>query len=70
MERLLIRFIALILALVVCGAVIVALVGLNPVDVYKADLGRSRWDLRDVCGRLSRDTMVLVLYLHRPGTCI
>ena len=35
-ERLLIRFIALILALIVCGAVIVALVKMNPVDVYKA----------------------------------
>ena len=34
-ERLLIRFIALILALIVCGAVIVALVKMNPVDVYK-----------------------------------
>ena len=39
-ERLLIRFIALILALVVCGAVIVALVKMNPVDVYKAVCGR------------------------------
>ena len=35
-ERLLIRFIALLLALIVCGAVIVALVKMNPVDVYKA----------------------------------
>ena len=35
-ERLLIRFIALIPALIVCGAVIVALVKMNPVDVYKA----------------------------------
>ena len=31
-ERLLIRFIALILALIVCGAVIVALVKMNPVE--------------------------------------
>lgn len=49
-ERLLIRFIALILALIVCGAVIVALVKMNPVDVYKAI-----WDgamgSNAVCGR-------------------
>ena len=37
-RQLLIRFIALILALIVCGAVIVALVKMNPVDVYKACL--------------------------------
>ena len=45
-ERLLIRFIALILALIVCGAVIVALVKMNPVDVYK-----ERWDRNVVSGR-------------------
>ena len=45
-ERLLIRFIALILALIVCGAVIVALVKMNPVDVYKAI-----WDRNVVSGR-------------------
>ena len=33
-ERLLIRFIALILALIVCGAVIVALVKMNPVVMF------------------------------------
>ena len=41
-ERLLIRFIALILALIVCGAVIVALVKMNPVDVYKQMSGKKR----------------------------
>ena len=35
-ERLGVRFIALILSLIVCGAVIVALVKMNPVDVYRA----------------------------------
>lgn len=50
-ERLLIRFIALILALIVCGAVIVALVKMNPVDVYKAISGMEQWDRNVVSGR-------------------
>ena len=49
-ERLLIRFIALILALIVCGAVIVALVRMNPVDVYKAS-GMEQLDQNAVSGR-------------------
>ena len=49
-ERLLIRFIALILALIVCGAVIVALVKMNPVDVYKA-IWMVQWDRNVVSGR-------------------
>ena len=49
-ERLLIRFIALILALIVCGAVIVALVKMNPVDVYKACLLYTSPSPRDISG--------------------
>lgn len=45
-ERLLIRFIALILALIVCGAVIVALVKMNPI-MERSD--RSDPDSRNVC---------------------
>ena len=35
-KRLLIRIIALVLALIVCAGVIFALVKMNPMDVYKA----------------------------------
>ena len=57
-ERLLIRFIALILALIVCGAVIVALVKMNPVDVYKA-----------IWADYTRYNGTAV-YFHWSGTCI
>ena len=58
-ERLLIRFIALILALVVCGAVIVALVKMNPVDVYKAIWDGAMGSERRLWQTI-RDTMVLL----------
>ena len=58
-ERLLIRFIALILALIVCGAVIVALVKMNPVDVLLSSCYDLCWGQnadritfdRNVCGK-------------------
>ena len=58
-ERLLIRFIALILALIVCGAVIVALVKMNPVDVYKAIWDGAMGSERRLWKTI-RDTMVLL----------
>ena len=58
-ERLLIRFIALILALIVCGAVIVALVKMNPVDVYKAIWDGAMGSERRLWQSI-RDTMVLL----------
>ena len=58
-ERLLIRFIALILALIVCGAVIVALVKMNPVDVYKAIWDGAMGSERRIWQTI-RDTMVLL----------
>ena len=58
-ERLLIRFIALILALIVCGAVIVALVKMNPVDVYKAIWDGAMGSERRLWQTI-RDTMVLL----------
>ena len=58
-ERLLIRFIALILALIVCGAVIVALVKMNPVDVYKAIWDGAMGSERRMWQTI-RDTMVLL----------
>ena len=58
-ERLLIRFIALILALIVCGAVIVALVKMNPVDVYKAIWDGAMGSDRRLWQTI-RDTMVLL----------
>ena len=68
-ERLLIRFIALILALIVCGAVIVALVKMNPVDVYKAI-----WDGAMGSGSPSVADHTryngTAVYFHWSGTCI
>ena len=58
-ERLLIRFIALLLALIVCGAVIVALVKMNPVDVYKAIWDGAMGSDRRLWQTI-RDTMVLL----------
>ena len=58
-ERLLIRFIALILALIVCGAVIVALVKMNPVDVYKAIWDGAMGSERRIWQTI-RETMVLL----------
>lgn len=58
-ERLLIRFIALLLALIVCGAVIVALVKMNPVDVYKAIWDGAMGSERRLWQTI-RDTMVLL----------
>ena len=58
-ERLLIRFIALILALIVCGAVIVALDKMNPVDVYKAIWDGAMGSERRIWQTI-RDTMVLL----------
>ena len=58
-ERLLIRFIALILALIVCGAVIVALVKMNPVDGYKAIWDGAMGSERRIWQTI-RDTMVLL----------
>ena len=65
-ERLLIRFIALILALIVCGAVIVALVKMNPVDVYKAIWDGAMGSERRIWQTI-RDTMVLLCICNR--TC-
>ena len=67
-ERLLIRFIALILALFVCGAVIVALVKMNPVDVYKAIWDGAMGSER----RLADHTRYngTAVYFHWSGTCI
>ena len=59
-ERLLIRFIALILALIVCGAVIVALVKMNPVDVYKAI-----WD-----GAMGSESRIWQTYVIRWFFCV
>ena len=66
-ERLLIRFIALILALIVCGAVIVALVKMNPVDVYKAI-----WDGAIGSPSVADHTRYngTAVYFHWSGTCI
>ena len=58
-ERLLIRFIALILALIVCGAVIVPLVKMNPVDVYKAIWDGAMGSERRIWQTI-RDTMILL----------
>ena len=58
-ERLLIRFIALILALIVCGAVIVALVKMNPVDVYKAIWDGAMGSERRIWQTI-RDMMILL----------
>ena len=51
--------IALILALIVCGAVIVALVKMNPVDVYKAIWDGAMGSERRIWQTI-RDTMVLL----------
>ena len=58
-KRLGIRFIALILALIVCGGVIVALVKMNPLDVYKAIWDGALGSERRVWMTL-RDTMILL----------
>lgn len=58
-ERLLIRFIALLLALVVCGALIVALVKMNPVEVYKAIWDGAMGTERRMWTTI-RDTMILL----------
>ena len=65
-ERLLIRFIALILALIVCGAVIVALVKMNPVDVYKAIWDGAMGSERRIWQTI-RDTMILHWYLQKQA---
>ena len=54
-----IRFIALILALIVCAGVIVALVKMNPLDVYKAIWDGALGSERRVWMTL-RDTMILL----------
>ena len=64
-ERLLIRFIALLLALIVCGAVIVALVKMNPVDVYKAIWDGAMGSERRLWQTI-RDTMVLLCVRLTP----
>ena len=58
-KRLVIRFIALILALIVCAGVIVALVKMNPLDVYKAIWDGALGSERRVWMTL-RDTMILL----------
>lgn len=58
-ERLGIRLIALLLALIVCAGVIVALVKMNPLDVYKAIWDGALGSERRVWMTL-RDTMVLL----------
>ena len=58
-KRLGIRFIALILALIVCAGVIVALVKMNPLDVYKAIWDGALGSERRVWMTL-RDTMTLL----------
>lgn len=58
-ERLLIRFVALLLALIVCGALIVALVKMNPVEVYKAIWDGAMGTQRRMWTTI-RDTMVLL----------
>ena len=58
-KRLGIRFIALILALIVCAGVIVALVKMNPLDVYKAIWDGALGSERRVWMTL-RDTMILL----------
>ena len=58
-ERLGVRFIALILSLIVCGAVIVALVKMNPVDVYRAIWDGAMGTERRMWMTI-RDTMVLL----------
>ena len=58
-KRLLIRIIALILALIVCAGVIFALVKMNPMDVYKAIWDGALGSERRVWQTL-RDTMVLL----------
>mgnify|MGYP000432413751 CR=1 FL=1 len=58
-ERLLIRFIALILDLIVCGAVIGVLVKMNPVDVYKAICDGAMGSERRIWQTI-RDSMVLL----------
>ena len=58
-KRLGIRFIALVLALIVCAGVIVALVKMNPLDVYKAIWDGALGSERRVWMTL-RDTMVLL----------
>ena len=58
-KRLLIRIIALILALIVCAGVIFALVKMNPLDVYKAIWDGALGSERRVWTTL-RDTMVLL----------
>ena len=59
LERLGVRFIALILSLIVCGAVIVALVKMNPVDVYRAIWDGAMGTERRMWMTI-RDTMVLL----------
>ena len=54
-----VRLIALILSLIVCGAVIVALVKMNPVDVYKAIWDGAMGTERRMWMTI-RDTMVLL----------
>ena len=61
-ERLLIRFIALILALIVCGAVIVALVKMNPVGWSNGFGSPSVADHTRYNGT--------AVYFHWSGTCI
>ena len=58
-KRLGIRFIALVLALIVCAGVIVALVKMNPLDVYKAIWEGALGSERRVWMTL-RDTMILL----------
>ena len=58
-KRLLIRIIALVLALIVCAGVIFALVKMNPMDVYKAIWDGALGSERRVWQTL-RDTMVLL----------
>ena len=58
-KRLLIRFIALLLSLIVCAGVIFLLVRMNPMDVYKAIWDGALGSERRVWITL-RDTMVLL----------
>ena len=58
-KRLGIRFIALVLALIVCAGVIVALVKMNPLDVYKAIWEGALGSERRVWMTI-RDTMILL----------
>ena len=64
----LIRIIAVLLSLVVCAGVIVALTGLNPIEVYKGIFDGAIGTKRRAWMTI-RDTLVLIMYCswYYPG---